>query len=64
MSYGTYATYYRGDDNWSHGTGIFVVYNIRNEHVGYVESSGDDRQALRLAQQMYSDASYVSEVEE
>jgi hypothetical protein len=64
MSYGTYATYYRGDDNWSHGTGIFVVYNNRNEHIGYVKCSGDDQQALWLAQQMYSDASYVSEVEE
>lgn len=64
MSYGTYAKYYRGDDNWSHGTGIFVVYNNKNEHVGYVECNGDDRQALRLARQMYSDASYVSEIEE
>lgn len=64
MSYGTYATYYRGDDNWSHGTGIFVVYNNRNEHIGYVKCSGDDQQALWLAQQMYSDASYVSEIEE
>jgi hypothetical protein len=64
MSYGTYATYYRGDDNWSHGTGIFIVYNNKNEHVGYVECNGNDRQALRLARQMYSDASYVSEIEE
>jgi len=64
MSYGTYATYYRGDDNWSHGTGIFIVYNNKNEHVGYVECNGNDRQALRLARQMYSEASYVSEIEE
>jgi hypothetical protein len=66
MSYNPYmyGTYYRGNPSWSHGTGIFVVYNNKNEHIGYVECNGDDQQALRLAQQMYSDASYVSEVEE